>query len=119
MSLRFDLRENFHDTAVFADNERGPLDAHHFLSVHILLFQDVVRYCRFLIHVAEKRERQIVLGFESCLSRRRVGRNADYCRAFFAELLDRVTKLVSFGGSAGCVGTRKEIQHHLLTLELR
>jgi hypothetical protein len=47
-----------------------------------------------------------VLDFESRLSRRSIGRNAEYRRAFLVELLDRVTKLVRLGGSARRVGAR-------------
>lgn len=119
MSLGLDVRKDLLNLSVLVDKKRSTGDAHHFLPVHILLFEHTVRYGRRFIHVAEERKGQIVLGLESRLSTWSVGRNAEYNRGFLVELLDCVTKLVSFCGSARRVGTREEIQHHLLPLELR
>jgi hypothetical protein len=59
-----------------------------------------------------------MLGFEARLGRRSVGRDAEHDHAFVIELLDGVTKLVSFDGSAGRIGTREEIEDDSLALGL-
>jgi len=60
-----------------------------------------------------------VLGLETRLSSRRVGRNTEYYAVLFVELLDGVTKLVRFYGSTGRIRAGEEVEHDLLTLEFR
>src|SRR5262245_22099763 len=50
--LRFHLGKNPGDPAIRADHERSPLDPHHFLAVHVLLFVYTVRLGGDFIHVA-------------------------------------------------------------------
>src|SRR5258707_15800067 len=64
MPLGFDFRKNLRDAAVFSDDERGALDAHDLLAVHVLLFVNTVSLGRGFIDVAEQGERQIELLLE-------------------------------------------------------
>ena len=118
MPRGFDVGEDFLDFPILADHKRGARDAHYLLPVHILLLENAVGFGHFFVDVAKKRERQIVLGFESRLGGWSIRGNAKDRSSFLAELLDRVTKLVSFCGSARCIGARKEIQHHPLAFQL-
>ncbi|HKW96659.1 MAG TPA: hypothetical protein VJN43_02950 [Bryobacteraceae bacterium] len=111
MALRLDLRENFFDFPVPADHKSGALDAHHFLTVHVLLFQDAISRSSFLVDVAKQRERQLVLGLEARLRGRGVGRDTDDRCPLLFKLLDGVTKLVRFGSSTGRIGAREKIKH--------
>lgn len=119
MALGFDIFEDFLDLSVVSDQERRARDAHHFSAVHVFFFDDVISLRDFFIDVAQQRERQIVLGFETGLRSRCVGRDSQDGGVFLLELPDRVTKLVSLFGSAGCVGAREKVKHHFLALELR
>ena len=119
MAFGLNVGENFLDLAVAADQECGARNAHHFFSVHVLFFQNTVGNRGLLIDVAQQRERQAVLGLETRLSSRRVGRNTEYYAVLFVELLDGVTKLVRFYGSTGRIRAGEEVEHDLLTLEFR
>jgi len=118
VAFGLNVRENFLDLAVAADHERSARNAHHFFSVHVLFFQNTVGNRGFLVDVAQQRERQAVLGFEARLGSRLVGGNAEHHAVLLVELLDGVTKLVSFCGSTGRIGTREEVKYDLLALEL-
>jgi len=118
MTCGFNVGEGLLDSAILADQEGGARNAHHLLAVHVLLFENAVGPRDFLVDVAQQRERQPVLGFETRLRRRRVRRDAQHYRVLLLEMLDGVTKLVSFRGSAGRIGAGEEIEHHLLTFEL-
>ena len=119
MAFGLNVGENFLDLAVAADQECGARNAHHFFSVHVLFFQNTVGNRGLLIDVAQQRERQAVLGLETRLSSRRVGRNTEYYAVLFVELLDGVTKLVRFLGSTRRVGAREKIEDNFLAFELR
>ena len=114
MPFWLDAGKDFLNFPICTDEERGTRDAHHFFPIHILLFEDIVSHRCFFLDVAQQRKRQMVLGFEPRLSGGSVGGDADDHGAFLVELLDGVTKLVRFGGSAGCVGAREKIQHQFL-----
>jgi hypothetical protein len=118
MAFGLDASEDFFDLAILADNECRARYADHLLTVHVLLFEDAVRVGNLLIDIAQQRKRQFMLFLEAGLRTRRVGRDAQHYCALLVELLDGVTKLVSFRGSAGSVGARKKIEDNLLAFEL-
>ena len=70
MTLGLHLGEDFFDCAVSADQKSGALDAQHFVAVHVFFFQHAVGFGGFLIHIAEKSEREPVLFFEARLCAR-------------------------------------------------
>ena len=59
--------------ALGIDQKRGALDAHHFLAVHVLLFQHVEGLGHFLVGVGEQGEGQLVPFLEALLCFGRIG----------------------------------------------
>lgn len=93
MTLGFYLRKDLRDLSVMSDDESGPLDTHHFLAVHVLLFVDAVGLSRLLVYVAKKREGQIVLVFKFRLGLGGIRRNANNYRIIRGEFLRSVAEL--------------------------
>ena len=65
---------------VGADQERGPLDAHDLLAVHVLFLQHAKLIADFLVYISKERVRQVVLGAEFGLGRGRVAADAEHNR---------------------------------------
>ena len=76
VSGRLDLEENFLDHSLLIDQESGALNAHHFLAIHVFLFENAKRIRDLLVGVGKQRIGQIVFFFELLLGRRSVGGNA-------------------------------------------
>ena len=110
MAFGLHLGKDVLNLAVVADDESGPGNAHDFLSVHILLLPDSKGLGGFLVGIGEQGEGKAVLVLEFLLCLRRVGRNSEDDRAGFLNLLVGIAEPASFYGSAGSVGTRKEIE---------
>ena len=64
------------DLAIAVNDKRGALDTHHFLAIHVFLFEDAESRDHFLFRISEQSVRQVVFVFELLLRLWCIGRNA-------------------------------------------
>ena len=115
MTVSFDLVKYMLDLAIGADQERGPLNAHRRLAIHILFLDHVVGRADLLINIGKQGYREAILLFELLLLLWSIGRNAQNHRIDFLELGKAFAKLASFGGSARGVGFWEEVEDNVLS----
>jgi len=118
VAFGFYFREDVGDLALSVDHEGGAFNAHHFLPVHILLFDHAEGVADCLVGVGEKRIRKIVFLFELFLLFRGVGGDAENDGAGLLDLLECVAEPARFYGSTGGVGLGIEEQNHVLTAKI-
>jgi hypothetical protein len=112
VAIRLYLGKNVLDRAIWADDERGPHDAHHFFPVHVFLLQHAESVGHFPVGVGQQGEGQVELLLEFLLRFGRVGRNPDDDRAGLLNLFVRVAEPARFYGSARSVSAGIEEEDH-------
>lgn len=117
MALGFDSAKLLFDIPVLND-ERAALDAHDFLSIHVLFLHYPECRGELLVGVGEECERQLELLLEFLERRGFIGRDADDGGAALLELLVCVAKLGRLDVSARRVCLRKEIQDQRLARKI-
>ena len=60
MTLGIDVQQRL----VRPDDEGRPLNAHHFLAVHVLFLQHIKLFADFLVYISKECVREVVLGAE-------------------------------------------------------
>jgi hypothetical protein len=118
VAFGFYFREDVGDLALSVDDEGGAFDAHHFLPVHILLFDHAEGVADCLVGVSEKRIGKVVFLFELFLFGGGVGGDAENDGAGILDLLECVAEPARFYGSTGGVGLGIEEQNHVLTAKI-
>ena len=118
MSVGLHFLEDVRDIALGTDEESGSLDAHYFFAVHVLFFEDVELLGNVFVGVGEQGVGQVVFFLELLLSRRSVGRNAEYDESGLLKFAICVAEPARFYGSTGRVGSRIEEQNHVLPTKL-
>src|SRR5581483_4213061 len=93
-------------------------NAHHFLAVHILFFNNAVLLANLLIDVAQQGVGQVVLVFELLLGLRWIRGDTEDNSPGILQFFVRFAEPASFYGSARCIGLRKEEQDYVLTAEI-
>jgi len=99
MSVGLHFLEDVRDIALGTDEESGSLDAHYFFAVHVLFFEDVELLGNVFVGVGEQGVGQVVFFLELLLSRRSVGRNAEYDESGLLKFAICVAEPARFYGS--------------------
>ena len=101
MASRLHLPPFLHEVSVFIDQERAADNAHHLLSVHVLLFDHVVRLAGFFFRVREERDREGVAADEVLVALFGVTRDTDNVVPELLELRDQSGEFLRFCSTAG------------------
>src|ERR1700744_789751 len=112
MPLRLHLGKDPQQSLVGANEKCGPLDAHHFLAIHILLLENIKLFADYFVYICKEDIRQVVLLFELLLRLWCVARDTENNSAGLLYLLEDVAKTAGFDGAAGSVGPGIEEKHH-------
>jgi len=118
VALGFDLGEYVRDSAVRADHERGALDSHHFVAVHVLFFDHAESLTDLLVRVGEQGVGQVVLSLELFLLVGRISGNAQNDRPGLLQFFIRVAEPARFDGSTGGIGFRIEEEDYRLPAKI-
>ena len=118
MALGLDLGKDVGDAAVGADNERGTLDAHHFVAVHVLFFDHAEGLTDLLVGVGEQGVGQVVLSLELFLLVGRISGDAQNDRPGFLQFFVRVAEPARFNGSTRGIGFRIEEEDYGLPAKI-
>src|ERR1700730_6650789 len=118
MTLRLYFGKDFQQSLVGSNEEGGPLNADHFLAVHILLLENVKLFADYFVYICKEGIGQVVLLFELLLRLRRVARDTENNGAGLLYLLEDVTKAAGFDGAAGSVGPGIKEKHYWFATEV-
>src|SRR6202044_1651328 len=110
--LRLYLGKDFEQLLIGPDEECGPLNAYHFLAVHVLFLENVKLFADYFVYICKERIRQVVLVFEFLLRLGCVARDAQNDSTGLLYLLEDITKAAGFDGAAGSIGPGIEEKHH-------
>jgi hypothetical protein len=116
--LRLDFGKDFQQLLIGTDEECGPLNANHFLAVHILLLENIKLFADYFVYISKEGIRQVVLLFEFLLRLRGVARDTENDGASLLYLLEDVTKAAGFDRAAGRVGPGIEEKHYRFAAEV-
>jgi hypothetical protein len=103
MAFSLHFVEDVLNAAVGSDDERGAGDAHHFLPVHILLFDHAESVAGFLVGIAEQGVGQVVFVLKFLLPIYGIGGDAENDGAGGLDFLVCVAEPARFKGSTGGV----------------
>ncbi len=78
VAFRLYFRENPEQLLVGADKKGCPLDADHFLAIHVLLLEHAKLFAHFFVYISKEWIRKVILCLEFRLSLRRVARDAQH-----------------------------------------
>jgi hypothetical protein len=116
--LRLDLGKDFQQLLIGTDEECGPLNANHFLAVHILLLENIKLFADYFVYISKEGIRQVVLLFEFLLRLWGVARDTEDDGASLLYLLEDVTEAAGFDRAAGRVGPGIEEKHYRFAAEV-
>ncbi len=117
MPRHFHLAPDFRNLAVAVDEEGGAFDAHVFLAVHAFFYPHAIGFAGSPFGIGGKHEGQFVLLFELIVARHTVLRQADDDGLSTGKIGVHIAELAGFGGAAGGIVFRVEIEHHRLALQ--
>jgi len=117
VAFRFNLAPDLCDGSVGRYEERGALDAHDFLAVHVLFLEDVEEFGYFFVGVGKQSVREFVLFLELLLRFGCIRRDAEYGESGADEFCVLIAESAGFDGAAGGVGPGIEEEHDGFTLE--
>ena len=118
MAFGLHFGEDVGDAAVRADDEGSALNAHHFVAVHVLLFDHAKSFADLLIGIGEQGVRQVVLSLELFLFVGRISGNAQNDRPGLLQFFIRVAEPARFDGSTGGIGFRIEEEDYGLPAKI-
>ena len=101
MASRLHFPPFLHEVPVFVDQECAPNNTHHLLSVHILLFDHVVRLAGLFFRVREERDREGVAADEVLVALFGVARDTDHVVPELPELRNQSGEFLRFCSTAG------------------
>src|SRR5271157_1096166 len=110
VAFRFNLGKDVQQGLVRADHECGPLDAPHFLSVHVLFLQNAKLIAHFLVYISKECVRQAVFGAELGLVPGCIAGDAKHNRAGRLELFEGIAEAAGLNGAARSIrsGVKEE-----------
>ena len=109
--LRLDFGKDFHQLLIGTDEECGPLNANHFLAIHILLFENIKLFADYFVYISKEGVRQAILFLEFFLRLGRVARDTQNDSSGLLYLLEDVTKSAGFNRAARSVCLGIEEKH--------
>src|SRR5271168_4016754 len=102
--LRLHFGEYLEQLPIRTDEKCGPLNANHFLAIHILFLQNVKLFADYFVYICKECVRQVVLLFEFLLCLGRVARYTQNDGAGLLYLLEDISKAAGFDGATWSVG---------------
>src|SRR5438270_2690865 len=114
MTVWLHLGKNLCNLSVWADQKRGPFNAHHLLAIHILFLDNAKGIANGLITVGDQVIGQVILLFELLLGGWLISGDAEHHGPGFLYLLECVAEPARFYGSTGGISLGIEEQDQVL-----
>ncbi len=116
--FRLDFGKDLQQLLIGTDEEGGPLNANHFLAIHVLFLENIKLFADYFVYICKEGVRQVVLLFEFLLGLGRVARDTQDDGAGLLYLFEDITKAAGFDGAAGSIGLGIKEEHDRFAAEI-